>query len=141
MNLFKQLPYLLIICCLFILSACESNNHLRSEKKIKSEIQGTWKLVYLTLDTIPKAEYWTFNNDILYVRKNTDGIIEQDTGIYKIETTWKEPYVTISEADLINSPPLNLNGKWTIIELDSDILFITIRPQGSGLEQREFIKQ
>lgn len=136
MNLFKILPAVFIICSVISIAGCESNNHLRSEKKIKSQIQGTWKLAYPI-----SPESWTFSNDTFYVSKTINGMVLKDTGSYKIEATWKEPYVTITDAELINSPPLDLNGKWTIIELDNKVLYLAIRPAGSGLEQREFIKE
>ena len=135
MNFFKQLFFVILASAVVMLSACESNNHLRSEKKIKSQIQGTWKLVYPI-----GSELWTFDDGTFYVSKNIAGAVLQDTGIYSVEATWKEPYVTIKDAELINTS-VDLNGKWTIIELDNKVLYFTIRPSGSGLEQREFIKE
>lgn len=136
MKLIKSIGPVFIICCLFFLMACESNNHLRSEKKLKSQIQATWRLVYPIGE-----ETWRFDDGIFYATRTSNGILRQDTGTYKIEATWKEPYVTISDAELINDGPVNLNEKWTIIELDNTVLFITIRPPGSGLLQREFVKE
>ncbi|MBT8195243.1 MAG: hypothetical protein HKO56_06170 [Bacteroidia bacterium] len=141
MNLFKSLASVFIICSMIFLGACESNNHLRSEKKLKSQIQDTWRLVYPIVHGANITESWSFEDGIFYVTRNTNGNIQQDTGTYKIEATWREPYVTISDAPLINEGPVSLNGKWTIIELDDDVLFITFRPPGSGLLQREFVKE
>ena len=118
-----------------LLTACESNNHFRSKKKIKEQIQGKWELVYPELN-----ETWSFENGTLYVDKLVGTSIAKDTGTYSIETTWKEPYVNVSGIELFTTPWLDLNGKWTIIELDNKILYIAIRPDGTGLHQREFIK-
>lgn len=136
MKLFKTIVPAFLVCCMLFLLACESNNHLRSEKKLKSQIQASWRLVYPLGE-----ETWRFEDGIFYATKIINGTIHQDTGTYKIEATWKEPYVTISDAELINAGPVNLNDKWTIIELDDKVLFITIRPDGSGLLQREFVKE
>lgn len=124
-----------VVLFAFILTACESNNHFRSKKKLKKQIQGSWELVYPELN-----ETWIFENGVLYVDKLVGSAVAKDTGSYSIETTWKEPYVNIRGIELFVSPGLDLNGKWTIIELDGRILYIAIRPDGTGLHQREFIK-
>ncbi|MFN5324107.1 MAG: hypothetical protein ACK5C5_04240 [Bacteroidota bacterium] len=70
------LNILLAVLFLFPLTGCEDNMFLRSKKKMKQELQGTWKRNHLgdfpsfdceIQNEFPFQEYWIFNGDMLHV--------------------------------------------------------------------------
>jgi len=64
MAMFRNL--LLIIMLAFIFASCEDSMVLRSEKKMKSELQGRWQREFLGDTSIHYNEFWNFNGDKLY---------------------------------------------------------------------------
>lgn len=77
--LFKHKAASILACMVLLFTSCEDNMFLRSSKKMKEELQGTWKRNHLGIipcfncntggGNIAKyyfQEYWIFKDDRLY---------------------------------------------------------------------------
>ncbi len=136
--LFKR--YLLLAGVFMCFISCESNHFLKSEKKLKSDIVGTWNRVLFGNEL---EESWTFvdgNLKILQPSRHGDTL---DVGTYSIDATLTTPYLKIENTTYTNQNPGGdtYNYKWSIIKLDNKVLEIASESDNGGLAQIEFIKQ
>ena len=60
-----KLSFLALLTLVVIFSACESNHMFKSEKKIKSDIQGTWDMIVFRSDEADQN--WIITADTLYI--------------------------------------------------------------------------
>ncbi|HNR19159.1 MAG TPA: hypothetical protein PKN75_03260 [Bacteroidia bacterium] len=111
----------------------------KSEKKIKSDIQGTWDMIIFKTDELDQT--WIFTSDSLYLlRQESLGSSNYDTVDvvdYKIDVTVSAPYVIV---DGIELDP-EYNKKWTITQLDTKVLAIACDYKNGGVLQKEFVKR
>lgn len=144
--------YLLVLTILVALAGCESKTFLRSEKKLKSDIQGHWRPIsgisHYGTSVYPDNVQWYFNNgtiQIVYVDANgKDNVYDQAT--YSINTKVDNSFLTISDfttVDYHNSNPnsYGFDITWTIIQLNATTLDIAGRPHDGGLVELEFEKK
>lgn len=135
----KIISALAIVAAVFV--SCESNHLFKSEKKIKSDIQGRWKMVVLNTEKDVPQE-WTFDGEkltLVYDRDSIGGINDtMDIVDYTIDVTLSAPYVKV---DGVENADTEYNKKWTIVALDSRILLIATDYSQGGVLQLEFTKQ
>lgn len=139
MSTLKIFSALAIAATLF--ASCESNHLFKSEKKIKRDIQGRWRMVVLNTEKDTPQE-WTFDGEqvlIVYDYDSIGGINDtMDKVDYTIDVTLSAPYVKI---DGIQNADNEYNKKWTIVALDTKILEIATDYSDGGVLQLEFVKQ
>ncbi len=143
-----------------VLASCESNHFFKSEKKLKGDIIGVWNRIPLGSSDVDKDK-WTFedgtisivtyrtNYDTLYDSGSyyqdstqADGVdtLYMDKGTYTVDATVAAPFLKIEGLTLSSSE--FYNSKWTIVQLDGQILEIaTDYPNNAGVLQKEFLKQ
>lgn len=148
----RLIPFLLLA---IIFTSCEDNMFLRSEKKMKRELQGTWQREFLGDTSKHYNEYWIFNGSDLYtvtelfdppdtyddcapderLSDNMDTSIisgfDVDARIFKAFLKLQARY----ECDT------GFVDKWEFIELDDGVLYLAAdNPIGPGVKQVEFYK-
>lgn len=135
-----------MLVCVLLLSSCENNQWFKSEKDLKNKIQGSWKREFFT--TLPNPdyglnfneEYWTFiEGDVYRMRVkggNTDTI---DDGTYTIDAKWFASYLKME--GFTTDTAGAFNNKFTIVELDNDVLLIATDVPRGGIAQYEFSRK
>lgn len=145
MKFFRHLPIILIV---LLVVSCESKTLLRSKKKYDSDLQGYWRPIKGTsiygTSVYPQNIQWVFSDGSVKVVKinsnGTDSIL--DNGSYAIDTKIDQSYLTISGfTSNYYDTIYGFNIKWTLIQLDADILDILGKPNGGGQVEIEFEKQ
>lgn len=140
----RLLFFLATAIILSLIYSCQKQEYFKSEKGIKSELQGTWDLIpiprYITSGPdsgSERHENWVFTSDIVTITTNT----ESGTSDYSVHTSWSKAEVELKGV----TAPLNggiYNGKWQIVRLDGSIMAIANDHDGStGLTQLEFQKR
>jgi hypothetical protein len=140
---------------------------LRSEKKIKSDLQGSWQREFLGRDPFvdnpacaPDIVYynvlWNFNGDNLYVIVETPiafagdfGVVDinkldkRDTTIiskFKIDAKVLRAFIKLQLIDKGTDSTIFID-KWEFVDLDKNTLYLaTDHPVTNTVEQREFFK-
>lgn len=135
----KALKIFVPILSLFIIS-CENFTWFQSEDTIKKQITGTWEREFLADTTM--REIWIFQDGNLdiYQWNGSDTSIN-DHGKFLVDTKLNTALLKTSE---LTAPQHtnNYNHKWTIVELDDNILYIAADDaEGTGNVQREFNKK
>ena len=150
---------LLLLMAVFAFSSCEENMWLRSEKKLKSQIQGTWSRIPLQANA-KKDETWTIRDGVIaiaetekqnngkddgYKDMNTSDNLDTlvyDLGNYSVDAKLDNAYIRLSglEEDVVESAKQGLSAKWTIVDIDNSILVLAAE-NGSAVIQREFEKK
>jgi hypothetical protein len=140
-------------------TSCEENMWLRSEKKLRNDIQGTWNRLFVT-SHVTANEYWTFKDGVIAITtveitgsslddgyadvNKTDGqdTLTLDYGNYNVDAKIDNAYLRLSglEENIIESAKQGLNAKWTIVDIDSKTFYIAAE-NGSAIIQREFEKK
>ncbi|HQU99860.1 MAG: hypothetical protein JNK61_11005 [Bacteroidia bacterium] len=144
----RTLPVVIFLVAVIILAGCDSKTFLRSKKKYESDLQGYWRPIKGTsiygTSVHDQNVQWKFESGSLeIVRVNSNGSETLlDKGNYSIDTKIDQSFLTTSgftsrDYDTI----LDFNLKWTIIQLNNDILDITGRPNNGGQIEIEFYKQ
>lgn len=139
-KLFQHFSFLLLAGILF--SSCKKENYFTSEKGIKSDLQGTWRLIPIPRftidnnhDTIFHVESWSFDNQNVTITNN--GVTGVST--YSVETSWSKAVIKIESITQLDG---NIyNASWQIVRIDDDFLVIANDKDGTtGLTQYEFEK-
>ncbi|MBS1764981.1 MAG: hypothetical protein JSS90_08460 [Bacteroidetes bacterium] len=132
--------YLLLAGIFLCFASCESNHFLKSEKKLKSDIIGTWNRVLFGNEL---EESWTFVDGNLKISQPSRHGDTLDVGEYTIDATLSTPYLKIQNTVYTNQNPGGdtYNYKWSIIRLDNKVLEIATESELGGLAQIEFVKQ
>lgn len=138
-----------------ILSSCEDSMVLRSEKKMKKEIQGTWEREFLGDTAVHYSEQWIFNGDKLYTvlteldspdfydNGAPDSTIadNRDTSViakFEIDAKITRAYLKFQ---LVNGDTIRFIDKWEFVTLDNDVLYLaTDDPETNTVLQLEFAK-
>lgn len=138
--------------------SCEENMWLKSEKKLRNNLEGTWNKLFVTAN-VSSIETWTFKDGVILIvgtEKKDNGIddgytdlvtndkldtLMLDAGNFSVDAKIDNSYIKLYnlEETVIESAKQGLNGKWTIVDIDSDILYIAA-DNGSAIIQREFQK-
>jgi hypothetical protein len=129
-----------------VFTSCENNQWFRSEKELKKKIQGSWKRQFFTVLPNPdyglnfNEEYWTFKEGDVYRMQikgsNTDTV---DDGTYTIDAKWFSSYLKME--GFTNDSIGLFNNKFTIVELNDEVLLIATDIQQGGVAQYEFSRK
>ncbi len=149
----KNLVLFVLVALLF--SACEDNMFLRSEKKMKSELQGTWQREFLGDTAVHYSEQWIFNGDKLYTVYQRDDPPDhyddgspdstlsdnRDTNIYTKFSLDAKTFKAFLKFQLINGDTSRFVDKWEFVTLDKGVLYLaTDDPKSNTVLQLEFYK-
>ena len=142
--------FIFFTLCLLSLVSCLKQEYFKSEKEIKKDLQGTWKLFPipkydsiinpdLTRGVIEHFETWTFDDTkVTIVDYNQTGI-----STYSINTSISKAEFKLDGIipGLVLPARPRSNGTWQIVKLDGNNLYISSDQDGtSGLIQLEFQK-
>lgn len=153
---------------LLIFSACEDSMFLKSEKKMKDDLQGLWLRNFQGIhpavvncpsngDSSYFNEYWTFNGSKLYTTFEYETIQGCDRGTpdsnktdradtviisdFKIDTRIFNAFLKFQIISGVNDSVISFPDKWEFITLDDDVLYLaTDNPQNTSVLQLEFSK-
>jgi hypothetical protein len=132
----RKLHLLPVLSAAIIFAGCESNHLFKSEKTVKKDIQGIWKMQIISIKN-DKEQTWDFNGEKLIISRTDTNLV--DTVDYSINVTLSAPYVKI---DGVKKFDTKYNTKWTVVQLDGHILDIAAdNPDNAGVQEREFTKQ
>jgi hypothetical protein len=128
-----------------ILPGCENNELLLSEKKLKSELQGTWKIVSpRPVDGF--LETWNLNGGAIAVSSVDENRNITASGAYSVDAKFSKAYVTLSGFTYSNFlcsgfKAEDLNRRWTLVELNDGVLYLSATDSNGAIRSIEFIKQ
>ncbi len=136
----KRIPGIALAAMILVwlFTSCENNQWFRSEKELKKLIQGTWKKQFFTI--IDYEQNWIFKEGSVYVLNlkagNKDTI---DNGTYSIDAKLFVSYLEMQgfTQDTIGA----FNNKFTIVELDEEVMLIAADLNVGGLIQHEFSRK
>lgn len=138
---------ILLICVLLaglILPGCENNEILLSEKKLNSSLKGTWKIVAPRPKDV--NEFWTFSDGIVSITfTNSNNVIQTVSGTYSVDAKFSKAYINLGGFSFTNSlnstfTANDLNRKWTLVELNNGVLYISATVSSGAIRSMEFIK-
>ena len=148
-------------------SSCEDDMFLRSEKKMRHEIQGTWERqtqgvqAYASCpgigDSIPYTENWVFTDDNLYTTFNYGLAMPCDRGTpdknfqdktdtaivakFKIDARIFDAFLKLQLVSGADDTAYAFIDKWEFVTLDHDVLYLaTDDPKSGSVRQVEFYK-
>ena len=151
--MFKNL--ILFSLLILIFASCEDNMLLRSEKKMKKELQGTWQREFQGDTAVHFDEKWIFTEDKLYTVKSLEFLPDlyddgapdstlddnQDTCIitkFKIDA---KTFKAFLKFELVNGDTTRFIDKWEFVTLDKDVLYLAADdPTTNTVLQLEFFK-
>lgn len=149
----RFLPYVLIA---LVFASCEDSMFLKSEKKMKEDLQGVWQREFLGDTSIHYDEFWTFDGGSLYTTYEEfsppdqidngaiDGNMSDnvDTVVisgFKIDARLFRAFLKLQPREGRDTAFVD---NWEFIALDDDLLNIAAdNPIGPGVVQREFYKK
>lgn len=127
------------------LAGCENNEILLSEKKLNSELNGTWKII--APRPVPDFdELWTFGGGATSISSKKGSVNIIATGNYSVDAKFSKAYITLSGYSFnsrlySNFTAADLNRKWTLVELSEDVLYISATDDAGAIRSIEFVKQ
>jgi len=142
----KNLLFLAFSFMLMTFASCENNDLLLSEKKLNSKIQNNWKVLSAST-TVDYNEIWSFSDgNIVIASKDEAGIQHTVTGHYAIDTKINNAYITLSGFNYPNQIASHwkseeLNRKWTIVQLDNGVMYISGIDNNNVLRSIEFVQR
>jgi hypothetical protein len=142
----KNLLVLAFSFMLLTVVGCENNDLLLSEKKLNSKIQNNWKVLSPST-TIDYKEIWSFRDGkVVIVSKDETGVEKTVTGTYSVDTKINNAYVTLSGFNFENQIASHwlaseLNRKWTIVELDNGIMYLSGKDDKNVIRSIEFAQR
>ena len=131
---------------------------LRSEKKMKEELQGKWQREFLGDSSIHHSEFWIFEGDNLYTTytlfdppdQNDDGAPDltiadnSDTIVisgFKIDTKTFRAYLKFQLITRGLNDTTPFYDKWEFVTLEDGVLYLaTDNVDGTTVLQQEFFK-
>ncbi len=145
----QKLLYILFLGS-FLLSGCENNDLLQSEKKVRSEIENSnWKR--LAASSQDYHEIWTFKDGTInIIRNKKSGSVFIDSteifvGNYAVSTKTSSSYISFSNIpdslNLTGFEYINLNLKWTIAEINDKVMYLSAATEAGTIRSLEYIKQ
>ena len=137
---------------------------LRSEKKMKQELQGTWqreflgdiKILKCGIDSTFYRELWTFDGDRLVTTYSHEVFVGCDFGAkdstnvdlldtlvlskFKVDANLSRAFLKLQLIDRGNDTTVFVD-KWEFVELEKGVLYLaTDDPKSNSVLQREFFK-
>lgn len=144
----KILRSVSVIILVIVLASCESKTFLRSKKKIESDLQGHWRPIVGT-STYGTSVYdqniqWYFDNGEVKIVKvdgsGNDQVIDHST--YSVDTKIDNFFVDLAGFKTKDyDTTYDFSVKWTVIQLNGDILDLAGRPNNGGIVEIEFEKK
>jgi hypothetical protein len=146
---------ILFISAALIFSSCEDNMFLKSEKKMKADLQGTWQREFLGDTAVHRSEQWIFTEDNLYTVYTIDDPPDfyddgapdttlydnRDTNIiskFKIDAKTFKAYLKFQ---LVHGDTTHFVDKWEFVTLKDGVLYLAADdPAGNAVLQLEFAK-
>jgi hypothetical protein len=146
---------LTILFAALIFASCEDSMFLKSEKKMKEDLQGTWQREFLGDTSVHHDEFWIFTGSDLYTTlKEFDPPDQVDNGApdgnlndnvdtvvisgFKIDARVFRAYLKLQPRMERDSAFVD---RWEFVKLEDDILHIAAdNPIGPGVVQRELYK-
>lgn len=147
MKPFSKITAILSIIAILFYS-CESNHFFKSEKKLSSNLTGTWLRATIKADEPPQL--WSFSDGKLTISQGDTLSTSPGEYTYSIDATLTAPYLKIEKStpdSIVNVevfPSGDLTSyalKWNIIQLDEKILDMAAENSTGTLVQIEFSKQ
>ena len=135
----------LIFLVFILFYSCLKQEYFKSEKEVKKDLQGTWKLIAITKYNVNGSvmtehiETWTFNDTYVTIINNG----QTGTSTYSVNTTISKAEIKLDgiTPEFVLPARHRNNGTWQIVKLDNSILSISSDRDGtSGLVQLEFQK-
>ena len=142
----------ILLLCVFlsgiIFTGCENNEILLSEKKLNSELNGTWKIV-APRPSVDFTETWVFGGGAITVSSKKDNTPARvATGNYSVDAKFSKAYISLSSFNFPDNQPLHsgftagvLNRRWTLVELQDGVLYISATDDAGAIRSLEFVKQ
>lgn len=153
----SRFPFITLLFVAVLLTACEDNMWLRSEKKLKEKIQGTWEREMLGDTNFHFREQWIFSGDMLHtvyyeldspdlldsgtkdsvLSDNADTVVKTK---FTIDTRITRAFLKLQLIDR-GVDTNTFVDKWEFVELDDKVLYLaTDDPVSNSVLQREFFK-
>jgi len=135
----KMIKLLMFLTVIVFFCSCENFDWFKTDSGIRKDIQGTWKREFLTNTDF--EEDWNFKDGkitIVHLKNNTYDTIDQAD--YVADAKMTVSYLKISGLTK-DTTLIQYNNKWTIIQLDSKVLYLATDYSGGGVLQREFEKK
>ena len=135
----------LIFLVFILFYSCIKQEYFKSEKEVKKDLQGTWKLIAIPKYNVNGSvmtehiETWTFNDTYVTILNNG----QTATSTYSVNTTISKAEINLDgiTPEFVIPARHRNNGTWQIVKLDNSILSISSDRDGtSGLIQLEFQK-
>ncbi len=126
----------LTLIILFLLSSCQGDTFLKSEKKIAKLLEHKWDLGLSASNQ--QREEWTFTGDKIIIINfdNAGNIALTDTGSYSFDLGFSKDRMRVSGFE---GSRITFNSTWQFIELTDKFLTIAHNSDNkSGLVLKEF---
>ncbi|MFM7016697.1 MAG: hypothetical protein ACKOX3_10260 [Bacteroidota bacterium] len=142
----KNLLFLAFSFMLVTVAGCENNDLLLSEKKLNSKIQNNWKVLSPST-TVDYNEIWSFRNgNVIIVSKDESGVEKTVSGQYSVDAKINNAYVTLSGFTFPNQiashwKSAELNRKWTIVQLDNGVMYLSGKDDNNVIRSIEFAQR
>jgi hypothetical protein len=139
---------ILLICVVLtgmVLAGCENNEILLSEKKLNSELNGTWKIV-APRPSVDFTETWVFSGGSAAVSSSKNSTSMNVSGQYSVDAKFSKAYIDLSGYSFNSMlysgfTASDLNRKWTLVELSEKVLYISATDDRGAIRSIEFVKQ
>jgi hypothetical protein len=139
---------ILLICVVLtgmVLAGCENNEILLSEKKLNSELNGTWKIV-APRPSVDFTETWVFSGGSTAVSSSKNSTSMNVSGRYSVDAKFSKAYIDLSGYNYNSMlysgfSAADLNRKWTLVELSEKVLYISATDDRGAIRSIEFVKQ
>lgn len=148
-----------------VFSSCEDSMVLKSEKKMKKDLQGTWKrdfqgrhlFVKVGTDSVFYDENWIFSDDQFYTTYNyyiqnsldvgtpdinlNDNVDTAIISKFKVDAKLTRAFLKFQLISGGNDSNVTYIDKWEFVTLKNSVLYLaTDNPDNNGVAQREFYK-
>lgn len=147
----KHLRFLNFFIIAILVWGCGTSVMFRSSSGVDKDLQATWEKLNTTGQKSNSgqqnySEQWTFaNKNITIIQKDSSGTKTDTvyTGGYAVHTTLDEANVIFTVTTTKDKGFASIiDSKWTIRDLDKDILVMTrMGGSGGGLVMYEFTKK
>lgn len=136
----KKLFYALTLCS-FLLAGCDNKDLLQSEEKVREQLENkNWKRIAATPNE-DFHEIWVFKEGKLEIQKDSSDL----NGTFTVSTKFSSSYVSLtgfpSEHNLAGLHFTSLNLRWTIAEINDNVLYLSAANEAGTIKSLEFVIQ
>jgi hypothetical protein len=138
----------------FLCASCEDSMFLRSEKKMKEDLQGKWQREFLGDTSIHHDEFWIFSGSTLYTTREEffppdtydngakDSVMSDnvDTMVISGFSIDARVFKAFLKLQPKTARDTGFVDRWEFIELSNVMDLAADNPIGPGVVQREFYK-